>query len=271
MLKRFCLIVAVLAVLTGPALAADTPTMAEAGEAAAANATFNLGKKAYEEKRWIQAIYYMRPLAESGDERAMIILGNMYSIGLGVAQDYKQAFSLYHKAALRNNTDAIVAVAAMYQKGLGVKHNVRIATEWYARAARLGHRVGALYYALNMYKGNRGKTPGSELKPDHPLAYKWALIVSLHAKDEQTQKVAKELSDRLAKLLTPEQIAAGQKDAVAWKDETPEQIGAFPSETPPADAADDVSVPQVTTPQAPVVEKPAVTPPVVPQTAPLKK
>lgn len=270
MLKRLLLSSVLLAALTAPVFAAapstSAPTMVEAGEQAAANATFNLGKKAYDEKRWIQAIYYMRPLAESGDERAMIILANMYSIGLGVAQDYKQAFSLYHKASLRNNTDATVAVAAMYQKGLGIPRNMRLATEWYARAARLGHRVGALYYALNLYKGNKGKTANDELKPDHPLAYKWALIVSLHAKDEQTQKVAKELADRLAKLLTPEQLAIGQQDAVAWKDETPEQIGAFPSEAATPAAVEGLTVPEVAVP-----EKPTVTPPVAPQTAPLKK
>lgn len=278
MLKRLLLSFALpsllVAGLTAPAFAATpatthstaTPTLVEAGEEAAANATFNLGKKAYEEKRWIQAIYYMRPLAESGDERAMIILGNMYSIGLGVSQDYKQAFSLYHKAALRNNTDAIFAVASLYQKGLGTQHNVRLATEWYARGARLGHRVSALYYALNLYKGNKGKTVNDEVKPDHPLAYKWALITSLHAKDAQTQKVAKELADRLSKVLTPEQLATGQQDAVAWKDETVEQIGAFPSEVITPAAIEGLTVPQVTVP-----EVPAVTPPVAPQTPPLKK
>ena len=102
---------------------AALPTSAQAG--------FDEGHKAYSEKNWEVAIRNLRPLAEMGDARAMVVLGNMYLDGLGVGKDLKEAFNLYRKAAIRDNPDAMVMVGALYQGGIGVKKNVRYAAEWF--------------------------------------------------------------------------------------------------------------------------------------------
>ena len=111
-------------------------------------AGFLEGKKAYDKADWMTAIMNLRPLVEAGDARAAVLLGNMYLDGHGVNEDAVEAASLYRKAALAHNTDAMVALAVLYQKGRGVDINIPVSRGWYERAARLGNQPAAFLYAL---------------------------------------------------------------------------------------------------------------------------
>jgi uncharacterized protein len=192
----------------------------------AAFAGFDDGKAAYDKGRWIQAIINLRPAAEAGDARAMILLGNMYMEGYGVQQDTKEAFGLYHSAALKDNTDGIVALATLYQTGNGVPANIPLAVGWFERAARLGDMDAALVYAIHLYQGNKGKD--FDIKPDHEAAYRWFKIVALHSNNKKQVKAAEFTIDKLSQSLTKDEVIKGDREVANWKPEMPADIGPNP-------------------------------------------
>lgn len=195
---------------------------------APAFAGFDEGRAAYDRGRWVQAIFNLRPAAENGDARAMILLGNMYMEGHGVAQDTKEAWGLYHSAALKDNTDGMVAVATLYQTGNGVPTNTPLAVGWFERAARLGDMDAALIYAIHMYQGSHGKD--YDIKPDHEASYRWFKIVAAHSKNPKQVKAAQFSADRIAKTLTHDELVSGDREVANWKPEMPAEIGPNPEE-----------------------------------------
>ena len=193
-----------------------------------AYAGFDEGRDAYDKGHWVQAIFNLRPLAEAGDARAMILLGNMYMEGHGVSQDNKEAFGLYHAAALHDNTDGMVAVATLYQTGNGVPANTPLAVGWFERAARMGNMDAALVYAIHMYQGSKGKT--YDIKPDHEASYRWFKIVAKNSPNKKQVKAAEFSAGRLEKTLTHDELIAADREVTNWKAEAPETIGANPED-----------------------------------------
>ncbi len=201
-----------------------------------AKASFEEGYKAYTEQKWQIAIIHLRPMVEAGDAKSMVVLGNMYLDGLGVAQDSREAFSLYRKAAIRDNPDAMVVVAALYQAGNGVRKNMRYAAEWYRRAARLGHGSGAFFYGALLYSGNRSAPSDNdkvnELRPDHEASYKWLRIAAKRTSNEKLARRATKSADNLAKKLKAERVAEIDAEIKEWVPEIPATLGPLPEDLP---------------------------------------
>lgn len=191
-------------------------------------AGFAEGKQAYDKGKWVQAIFNLRPAVMAGDTRAMILLANMYMEGHGVGQDSKEAFILYHDAAVRGNTDGMVAVATLYQKGEGTIANVPLAVGWFERAARLGNMDAALVYAIHMYQGSKGS--GYDIKPDHAASYRWFKIVATYSKNKKQARAAQFSADSLLKSLTNDEVIKGDREVTNWKPELPEEIGPDPEQ-----------------------------------------
>lgn len=210
-------------------------------------AGFDEGHKAYSDKNWAEAIFHLRPLAEKGDARAMVLLGNMYVEGLGVSRDPKEAFSLYYRAAVRNNTDAMVMVGALYQRGLGAPKNPRYAAEWFGRAARLGHSTGALFYAMHLFRGNKNDNPKFAFAADHDASYKWFRIAAKNTRNKKISDSAEKLARNVAAKLSREKIVSLNEEVKAWVAEKPDALGPAPED-----------VPVEKTPETPV---PAIEPP----------
>lgn len=55
--------------------------------------------------------------------------------GVGVEENYTQAFSLYEKAALQGHADAANNLADMYFNGEGVPQDFTLARKWFDFAA----------------------------------------------------------------------------------------------------------------------------------------
>ena len=77
--------------------------------------------------------------AENGNAKTQMKLGDRYSKGDGVEQDYAEAFSWYSKAANQGIALAQLYVGNMYFKGQGVRQNNRKAVEWLDKAAKQGN------------------------------------------------------------------------------------------------------------------------------------
>jgi TPR repeat protein len=142
----------------GPARLPDAPTsagldsqsVAVAPEASTATAAGTLAdrfadaERAMAAKRYTDAVAIVRPLADAGDARAQVMLGDLYADGRGIARDERAAASWYEKAALQGETGAQLKLAVMYAKGIGVNRNNNLAYVWYGTAARLGSHPAKL-------------------------------------------------------------------------------------------------------------------------------
>lgn len=74
-----------------------------------------------------KAIKLFSTLAEGGDTRAMIHVGNKYYKGNGVSVDYEKAMDWWLKALFANNGDAPGNVGVLFRDGKGVDPNRKIA------------------------------------------------------------------------------------------------------------------------------------------------
>lgn len=195
---------------------------------APAHAGFDEGLMSYNKKDWQGAIVNLRPAAEQGDDRAMVILANMYHDGLGVQKDVKESFRLYHRAAEKHNPAAMLATASMYQQGDGVPANSRLAIDWFKRSADLGHQTGAFFYAMAIYQGSRGKT--FDIKPDNVAAYQYLRLAAKNGGNENITRAASALADTLAQRLTGEEMTRATQKIAEWKPVAPENIGPLPED-----------------------------------------
>lgn len=197
-----------------------------------AHADFAAGKAAYDTKKWEQAVLNLRPLAEQGDARAMVLLGNMYAQGYGVRKSDKDAYKLYHRAALAGNSEAMVVTGAMLQQGMGVDMDVQQAVQWYERAAETGQPGGAFFYALYLFRGSNANDAEKNILPNPPLSYRWMRICEKISKDQKMKKAAGQLADEIAKQLKPDERKAADEAVASWKAKTVADLGPAPGVTP---------------------------------------
>lgn len=85
-----------------------------------------------------QAVTWFRKAAEQGDASAQYNLGLMYDKGRGVAQDDKQAVAWYRKAAEQGDVDAQRILGMMYDNGVGVVQDNKLAYVWSSVSAANG-------------------------------------------------------------------------------------------------------------------------------------
>jgi TPR repeat protein len=129
----------------------------------------------------------------------------MYHDGLGVPQDYAAAIKWYRLAADEGNANAQAGLASMYAEGQGVPQDYAAAIEWYRLAADQGN-ANAQYNLGTMYARGEG------LPRDNIRAHMW-----LNLSAAQGEQDAAESRDRVARGMTPAQIAQAQKLAREWK------------------------------------------------------
>ncbi|KAI9270679.1 hypothetical protein BDA99DRAFT_534789 [Phascolomyces articulosus] len=97
-------------------------------------------------------IHWYRKAATKGDAGAQRELGMLYDSGLGVAQNYEQAFILFERAAAQKDPRATLMLGSYYQNGLGgVEPKAQRALELYQQAVQLGAST-AYYAAARVYQ-----------------------------------------------------------------------------------------------------------------------
>jgi TPR repeat protein len=149
--------------------------------------------------------------AEKGNATAQYLLGTMCDIGQGVKQDYIESVKWYGKAAEQGNADAQESLGLCYELGKGVPQDYAKAVKWYRRGAMQGNTdaqgsLGVCYGA------------GNGVPKDYVEAYEWLNLASA-----QGNTIAKEGLPLYEKVMTPDQIAEGQRRSAAFvpRKETP--------------------------------------------------
>jgi TPR repeat protein len=86
-----------------------------------------------------KAVVLYRLAAAQGLDEAQYMLGDMYSIGFVVVQDFAEALRLYQLAAAQGHPEALYDVARCHEHGWGVAVDVVEAIRWYRRAHKAGN------------------------------------------------------------------------------------------------------------------------------------
>jgi TPR repeat protein len=189
-----------------------------------------------------EAVERILMAAEQDDIDAQYDLGHMYSLGWGVPQDYDAAAKWWRKAAEQNDALAQYFLGQMYAYARGVPQDKAEAINWFVKAAERGYILA--YSRLRRIFGN-GETADEEtvdavkwfrknaergdveaqyqlgemhrfgqgVPKDNVLAHKW-LSIAAHQGRGRTK--AWRSRERLAKSMTPNQIAEAQRTAHEW-------------------------------------------------------
>jgi hypothetical protein len=164
----------------------------------AAKAAFNLGDYSLAFKEFGR-------IAKEGNPVAQYYLGVIYAKGEGVPQNYAEAAKWFRKAADQGYASAQGELGLMYAKGRGVPQDYLEAVQWFGKAAdqNLAEAQSGLGF---MYEQGQG------IPQDYVQAYMWFNLAGA-----QGHPNAVEHRDIVAKKMTPEQLAEGQRLSKAWK------------------------------------------------------
>ena len=160
---------------------------------------------AYEVGDYATAYRLQRPLADQGFVKAQVNLGIMYAHGHGVPRDDVEATGWFRKAAEQGDRLAQHNLGVMYESGRGVPQNWAEAATWFHNAADQG-LADAQYDLGRVYAEGRG------VQRDYVRAYLWFSLAAA-----QGDRRAAHNRSTLVPLMTPAQIAEGQKLAREWK------------------------------------------------------
>jgi TPR repeat protein len=148
---------------------------------------------------------WLRAAADRGDRNAMYTLGSLHRRGEGVPQDHAQAVAWFRKAADLGHVGAMNSLGVRYASGEGEPQDYLQAMAWYRRAADLGH-LGAMNNLGLMYYQGKG------VPQDYPQAMAWYRKAA-----DLGDAGARGNLDHLRKLMTPAQIAEGERLVREWR------------------------------------------------------
>jgi hypothetical protein len=152
--------------------------------------------------------------AKEGNAIAQTDIGKMYAEGRGVSQDFAQAKMWFEKAAAQNQADGLYNLGLTYANGDGVTQDWAAAVKWYRAAADRGQSDAQNSLGLRYEKGQA-------VEKDLVQAYKWFVLSLDHTDRPADRAMAIANRDRVAKLMTAEQIAEAQNQVQAWKPVSP--------------------------------------------------
>ena len=195
-LRRLMLVSAGAIALSAPGLAQVSADISKALSAADA---------AYQRADYAEAARWLRVAAEQGDATAQFNLAVLYDTGEGLQQNYAEAVRWYRLAADQNYAEAQSNLGAMYFTGEGVTQNYAEAVRWFSLAADQGDaeaqsNLGGMYYE------------GEGVTQNIIEAYKWWSLAVAQGDGGTATKV-----QLVRVLMTPEQIAEGERRVAEWK------------------------------------------------------
>lgn len=168
-------------------------------------ADFSAGLDAYNRGEWELAASELKPIADSGDDRAQFLIGTLYASGEGVEASMAEALRYYRLAAEQDNGEAQAALAFTYRVGNGVQQSYDEAVKWYREAA--DRSIGDAQFNLgSLYAAGKG-VPKSYVQ-----AYKWFSLAAAHGVEEAVVALFFSMEN-----LSEDQIAEALRLATEWK------------------------------------------------------
>ena len=153
-----------------------------------------------------EAFEWYRKAAEQGDTKAQTVLGALYGIGKGVPRDDKKSAEWFAKAAERGDAEAQCNLGLIYYEGKGIPQDYEKSFEWFTKAAEQGY-AEAQYNLAVMY-GN-----GEGIPRDYKKSAEW-----FRKADEQGSSEKNERLSKLSKLMEYRARTAQEKNSTEKHD-----------------------------------------------------
>ncbi len=122
--------------------------------------------KAFDQKDYKTAIYYISYYANLGDATAQYNYAVMLKNGFGTKKDENEAFKWFFLSAEQKNILATYSLGHLYFSGIGTKRNLRLSFNAFLKASLLGHPAAKVNVG-NFYFHGHG------IKKDFSKAYVW--------------------------------------------------------------------------------------------------
>lgn len=167
------------------------------------------GVSALQRKDYPAARRAFEAAAKAGDARADYYLGRMYLMAEGVRADYAKAVRYLRRAADKGNANAQFYLGNLYYLGEGVKRDYAEAAKWYGKAAAQADPL-AQYYLGVMYASGTG------VRRDAVTAHMWLDLAASGG-----FATAAEFRKRLARTMTPAEVAEAERRAQDWSARLP--------------------------------------------------
>jgi len=157
-----------------------------------------------------QALEWYKKSAIQGQTESQYVLGTMYYSGKGISQDYREAIHWLQKAGNQGQVDAQYILGAMYFTGKGIPQDYQRSVSWFRRSAEKGHSEAQRQLGLMHLYGVGG------VRKDNVIAY---MLWNLSAASGNAE--ALDLRGSLAKQMNQNQIEEGQTLSTNWQVNTP--------------------------------------------------
>ena len=180
------------------------------GLAGTAWADFENGFLAFTRGEYAMAARALRPLAEQGHARAQFVLGYLYQVGQGVAQDFAVAAKWYHKTAEQGNAEAQYNLGVLYHYGWGVPQDHAEAAKWYRKAAEQGNAHAQNSLGVLRWKGHG-------IAEDYVKAYMWFSLAAVSFATGAHRDRAVKSRNAIAEKLTPAKLTEAERLTRQWK------------------------------------------------------
>jgi hypothetical protein len=128
--------------------AAKNSTRLKAAENGDARAQFELGQSLLQSfsdnpEEMAIAVRWLSKAADQGNTNAMVALGRLSKVGLGVLQSYEQSLEWMKAAAAQGNSDGMLELGRLYREGIAVPKDIVQAYIWLNRSAAKHNRIAA--------------------------------------------------------------------------------------------------------------------------------
>ena len=146
------------------------------------------------------------PLAKNGDAEAQYNLGVMYDNGLGVLQDYKEAFHWYRLATEQGYTEGKIKIYNLAKKSIPQALSILI-NDAENRVTEAQNKLGEVYLE------------GKGLPQDYVLAHMWFNLAGSQINEDAIRN-----RNTLERKMSPSQIEKAQEMARNWQKGIWEQL-----------------------------------------------
>lgn len=146
-----------------------------------------------------------RRLAEQGDADAQALLAAVYFNGRGVERDYGEALRWARLAAEQENAGGQSVLGMAYRNGNGVARDPAEAARWLRLGAEQGDVTAQTFLGL-LY------LDGDGVAQDDVSAYLWLTLADAGGQTAGPSRAR----DRLARRMTPEQLAEAEARLCKW-------------------------------------------------------
>jgi TPR repeat protein len=172
----------------------------------------------------VEAMEWVRMMAEEGNAAAQLTLGGMYFSGSGVEEDAAEGIRWWRLAADQGHPPAQTGLGGRYFNGRGVPKDEVEAALWYRMAAEQGDAEVLAWMHLTAeegsvaVQGNLGEmyADGRGVVPDAVQAHLWLSLAVARGSEEQRNAYSA-ARDTVAQRMTRDQIADAQRLAREWE------------------------------------------------------